>query len=153
MFTLVRLYIKTAIVFFLTGLAVGAWILLVQLRGTGQNERMGLLISAHAHLLLFGFVIMLIMGVAYWMFPRPAKDDFRYSPGLAQINYWIITIGTATRALGEISLYIAQCRVARWAVVIGAMTQIISGVVFSWNIWTRVRPIGSQHREKKGERF
>jgi hypothetical protein len=28
-------------------------------------------ITAHVHLLLVGFMLMIVMGVATWMFPRP----------------------------------------------------------------------------------
>lgn len=151
MFTIVRRYIKTALVFFMTGLALGGWILFLQLSGPPAN--LGALISAHTHLILFGFMVMLIMGIAYWMFPRPAKEDFRYSPRLSELNYWLITIGTVIRAVGEISMYIHPWDSAVFLVAVGAGAQLISGFIFSWNIWTRIRSIGSHHREAKGEKF
>lgn len=151
MYTLVRRYVKTALVFFLLGLALGFWILFLQF--WGSPGALGYLITAHTHLILFGFVIMLIMGVAYWMFPRPAKDDYRYSPNLAEVNYWLITLGTSIRAGGEVYMYIIGERYATYAVAAGSTLQLLAGLVFAYNIWTRVRPIGSQHRESKGEKF
>ena len=151
MFTIVRRYIKTSLVFFITGLALGGWILYLQWTGSAGN--LGVLISAHTHLILFGFMVMLIMGISYWMFPRPAKEDFRYSPRLSEINYWFITIGTTIRAAGEISMYIHAWDFAFFMVAFGAVAQLIAGFIFSWNIWTRIRSIGSYHREAKGEKF
>ncbi|VAX23093.1 hypothetical protein MNBD_NITROSPINAE03-582 [hydrothermal vent metagenome] len=151
MFTIVRRYIKTSLIFFLTGLLLGVWILYLRLAGSADN--LGVLISAHTHLILFGFMVMLIMGVAYWMFPRPAKEDFRYSPRLSEINYWFITTGTAIRAAGEISMYIYPWDHAVFLVAFGAGAQLIAGFIFSWNIWTRIRSVGSHHREAKGEKF
>lgn len=151
MFTLARRYVKTSFLFFLAGLLVGAWILI--LRAWGETPPSRALITAHTHLTLFGFVIILIMGVAYWMFPRPAKDDLRYSPDLAEVNYWLITAGTAVRAAGELSMAVAYQPWEKWLVLIGSAAQLAAGFTFVWNIWTRVRPIGSQHREKKGEKF
>ncbi len=151
MFTLVRRYIKTALLFFLAGLTLGAWILYLQIYGDTQN--IDALISAHTHLTLFGFMIMLIMGVAYWMFPRPAKDDYRYSPGLAEINYWFITAGTIVRASGEVWLYLSSGASPRWLIAAGGGAQLIAGFIFSWNIWSRIRSVGSHHREAKGEKF
>ncbi len=151
MYTLARLYIKTALLFFLSGLALGFWVLVLRLQG--EPAMMGVLISAHTHLVLFGFVIMLIMGVAYWMFPRPAKDDIRYSPKMAELNYWLITIGTVVRTFGELYYYMTAWKGAYALITIGAISQLLSGFVFSWNIWTRIRAIGSQHREAKGEKF
>lgn len=151
MFTLVRRYVKTSLFFFLAGLLLGVIILLLEMMGSPGASRA--LITAHTHLTLFGFVIMLIMGVAYWMFPRPAKDDLRYSPSVAEINYWLITVGTLMRSLGEISMAVSFHPAQRLIVLAGSALQLASGFIFVWNIWTRVRPIGSQHREAKGEKF
>lgn len=49
-----------------------------------------LFITAHVHLLLVGFMLMLVMGVATWMFPRPAGEDRRYRPELAETVYWVM---------------------------------------------------------------
>jgi cbb3-type cytochrome oxidase subunit 1 len=152
MFTLARRYVKTALINFVAGLLLGAWILLA--RAMGLKRPLGPLISAHTHLLLYGFVIILIMGVAYWMFPRPAKEDLRYSPHMAEINYWLAAIGTAVRASGELAEYLLSPGPAWLALVVaGSLLQIIGGLLFAWNIWSRVRPIGSQFREAKGDKF
>jgi len=151
MFTIVRRYIKTSLIFFIAGLMLGG--LILYLRLTGSTDNLGILISAHTHLILFGFMVTLIMGVAYWMFPRPAKDDFRYSPRLSEINYWLITIGTAIRAVGEILMYAHPEGYAVFLVTVGAVAQLVAGFIFSWNIWTRIRSVGSHHREAKGEKF
>ncbi|MBI3458368.1 MAG: hypothetical protein HY002_21565 [Candidatus Rokubacteria bacterium] len=80
---LIRRYIKTSFVFLFLGLALGAYATVeVNIRGRGVPWP---LVSAHVHLLLVGFVLMLIFGVATWMFPRPGKDDGRYRPWLAEV--------------------------------------------------------------------
>ena len=150
MFTLVRRYIKTALIFFIAGLLIGGWATFLQITGRPVSHS---LVSAHTHLLLVGFMVMLIMGVAYWMFPRPAKDDYRYSPNLAAINYWLLTVGVVLRSVGEL---MASSTLWRGFIIIaafGALFQIIGGFIFAYNIWTRIRPVGSHLREAKGERF
>ena len=151
MYTLIRRYVKTSLIFFLLGLFLGAWILVLRISGGAAPS--AALISAHTHVLLFGFVIMLIMGVAYWMFPRPAKDDFRYSPNIAELNYWLITAGTVIRAAGELWMAVASNPAEIYLVAAGSALQMTAGVVFVWKVWSRIRPIGSQHREAKGEKF
>ncbi|MDH5477371.1 MAG: cbb3-type cytochrome c oxidase subunit I [Nitrospinota bacterium] len=152
MYTLVRRFVKTALVFFVAGLALGGWILVEM--AWGPSRALAPLISAHTHLLLFGFVIILIMGVAYWMFPRPAKEDLRYSPHMAEINYWLATVGTATRTIGDIMNYFSFLNgISMTLVFLGSFLQIAAGLLFAWNIWSRVRPIGSQHREARGDKF
>jgi hypothetical protein len=83
---LVRLYIKTSFVFLLLGLVLGGYItVVVNLAGRAVPWP---LITAHVHLLLVGFMLTLVSGVATWMFPRPARDDGRYRPWLAWLVYW-----------------------------------------------------------------
>lgn len=150
MFELARRYVKTSLVYFTLGLLLGAWILVQQAAGGGTHPA---LVSAHTHLTLIGFMVTLIMGVAYWMFPRPAKEDMRYSPSMAEVNYWLITVGTGARFAGETAQAVHQ-HPAEWVVIIaGAAMQIVAGFIFVWNIWTRIRSVGSQIREARGEKF
>lgn len=150
MFGLARRYVKTALVYFALGLLLGASLLVQQALGNGANPAV---VSAHTHLTLIGFMVTLIMGVAYWMFPRPAKEDMRYSPSMAEINYWLITIGTGARFAGEMAQAFHR-HPAEWVVIMaGAAMQVVAGFIFVWNIWTRIRAVGSQIRESKGEKF
>src|SRR5512145_1420527 len=97
---LIRRYIKTSFVFLVLGLLLGGYLVVGEfLLGTYPSR---LLITAHVHLLLVGFMLMIVMGVATWMFPRPARDDARYRPGLAETVYWVMTCATALRAAAEI---------------------------------------------------
>jgi hypothetical protein len=101
---------------------------------------------------------MMIMGVALWLFPRPDKSDAQYNPRLAATAYWLITIGTAVRVGGEVmrsSLFDMNIS-AMWlriAIVAAGFLQAIAIGVFFFTMWTRIRPVGSQAREAKGERF
>lgn len=83
---LIRRYIKTSFVFLVAGLLLGGYILYREFVSGVYPPR--LVITAHVHLLLVGFMLMLVMGVATWMFPRPARDDRRYRPELAEANMW-----------------------------------------------------------------
>jgi len=100
------------------------------------------LITAHTHLLLVGFMLMLVFGVATWMFPRPARDDARYRPGLAWLVYWLLTVSTAVRALGELGAAVTGSRGALLA-GLGGLGQVAAALVFVLNMWTRVRMPGS----------
>ena len=39
--------------------------------------------------------MMMILGVALWMFPRPAKGDTQYKPAVAEASYWLADRGNA----------------------------------------------------------
>jgi hypothetical protein len=136
---LIRLYVKTSFVFLLLGVALGGYIAIeVNLLGRGVPWP---LITAHTHLVLVGFMLTLVFGVATWMFPRPARDDARYRPGLAWVVYWVLTLSTAVRALGELSAAVTGGRGSPLAAV-GGLGQLAAAILFVVNMWTRVRMPG-----------
>lgn len=110
-------------------------------------------ISAHTHALLVGFVMMMILGVALWLFPRPEKGDVRYQPALVEAAYWLLTLGTVIRTVGELLRPTVAARWLSWVVVVSGFAQIAAVVVFFYTMWPRVRGVGSPAREAKGERF
>jgi cbb3-type cytochrome oxidase subunit 1 len=135
----VRLYVKTSFVFLLLGLALGGYIT-VQVNLVGRGVPWPL-ITAHVHLVLVGFMLMLVFGVATWMFPRPARDDGRYRPELAQAVYWLLTASTIVRTLGELAAAATWTRGSVLAAV-GGLGQLAAALVFVINMWTRVRMPG-----------
>ena len=151
MYSLVRRFLKTGVAFLGVGLAIGAWIIVRrELAGVFPSPYLA---SAHTHAILVGFVMSMILGVALWMFPRPEKDDTRYSPRLAEVAYWLLTTGTAGRVAGEVLRQTSNGLWLRWLVVLCGLLQVAGIGVFFFTMWTRIRPVGSQHREAKGERF
>ena len=134
---LVRRYIKTSFLFLVAGLVLGGYIIVAEFVAGAYPPR--LLITAHAHLLLVGFMLMIVMGVATWMFPRPAKDDARYRPELAEAVYWVMTVGTTMRAGSEIGLALTGAGPLRMAVAVGGLAQLAGAALFVVNMWWRVR--------------
>ena len=134
---LVRRYIKTSFVFLLTGLMLGSWIIVGQFVFGAFPSR--LFITAHAHLLLVGFMLMIVMGVATWMFPRPARDNARYRPELAEAVYWIMTAATALRATAEMAGAFTSAPGLRLAIAAGGLGQFLGTALFVVNMWSRVR--------------
>ena len=134
---LIRRYIKTSFIFLVAGLALGAYIVVAQFGFDAYPPR--LLITAHAHLLLVGFMLMMVMGVATWMFPRPARDDTRYRPELAEAVYWVMTVATGLRALGEVLVALVGALGLRWLIALGGLGQLAGAALFVLNMWGRVR--------------
>lgn len=151
MHSLVRRYIKTAVGFLLVGLTIGGW-MIVEREVVGRYPN-PYEISAHTHAIFVGFVMMMIQGVALWLFPRPARGDTRYRPALAVAAYWLVAGGTAVRVCGELARTLLASIWLRWGVVTGGFAQIAGLVVFFYTLWPRIRAAGSQTREANGERF
>lgn len=151
MHSLVRRYIKTAVAFLAVGLAIGGWMIV-------RRELFGrypapYVVSAHTHALFVGFVMMMILGVALWLFPRPEKDDERYSPRVANAAYWLLTTATTVRVVGELLRTGLDGLWLRLTVAAAGLAQLAGILLFFHTIWTRIRPVGSQAREARGERF
>jgi len=151
MFTTVRYFIKTSLSFLVLGILTGLYMSFAKyIYQTGYTPE---LISAHTHVILIGSVMMMIMGVALWFFPRPEKEDKRYNPNLILFTYWIMTIATALRFIFQI---ISSFYFIAWvniAIAIFSSLQVVAMILFFYSIWGRIRAVGSQNREAKGERF
>ncbi len=151
MHSLVRRYLKTGIAFLALGLAMGVWMMADrELRQRGPSPYV---VSAHTHAILVGFVMMMILGVALWLFPRPAKDDARYSPRAASVAYWLVTVGTASRIAAELARQESSALWLRTVVLVAGLLQVAGIAAFFHTMWSRIRPLGSQMREAQGERF
>lgn len=151
MYTLVRRFIKTGIGFLFAGLVLGLYLLV-------RRELLGVwpepyLVSAHAHAVLVGFVMFLILGVALWLFPRPEKGDTRYRPERVEAAYWVLLAATLARFGAESARAWTAAPWLGWVVVLGGLGQVLGLGLYFWAMWTRIRPVGSHLREKNGERF
>jgi heme/copper-type cytochrome/quinol oxidase subunit 1 len=148
---IVRRFIKTGIFFLAAGLLLGL-LLMVQRELLGRWPH-PYLVSAHTHALFSGFVMFLILGVALWLFPRPGKEDSRYRPERIAAAYWILLAGTFSRVGGEIARGLTGPAWLAWLVLAGGALQVLGFAVYFWTMWSRIRPVGSQLRESRGERF
>ena len=92
--------------------------------------------------------MMMIMGVALWMFPRPATDDTQFDPRLAGAAYWCMTLGTASRVAGELARPLSGAAAVRGIVVLGGVAQAAGLGLFFWTMWTRIRGRPEDDRAK-----
>jgi cbb3-type cytochrome oxidase subunit 1 len=112
------------------------------------------LVSAHTHLILLGSVMMMIMGVALWFFPRPEKEDSLYKPELILACYYIMTVSTAVRFAAQvISSVIIPNEALKLVLLLSALGQLVGLIIFFISMWGRIRSVGSHIRESKGEKF
>ena len=151
MHSLVRRYLKTGVGFLALGLGLGLWMMAD--RELRQHFPSPYLVSAHTHAVFVGFVMMMILGVALWLFPRPAKDDTRYSPRVANAAYWLVACGTGGRVTGELARQVSSAPWLRAGTLLTGVLQVAGLALFFYTMWSRIRPLGSQTREAQGERF
>lgn len=151
MFSTVRYFIKTSVIFLTIGIITGLYMAIAKyVFNSGYTQE---LISAHTHLILVGSVMMMIMGVALWFFPRAEKDDRRYNPTSILISYWIMTIGTSFRFIFQVIANFVYARWIHYLIALSSSLQVIAMILFFYSMWGRIRPVGSHIREAKGEKF
>jgi uncharacterized protein involved in response to NO len=134
---LVRLYLRTAFVFLALGLVGGLWISF-QLTTDGQVSH-GMIV-AHVHLLLVGFLVMMIVGTALWLFPRSGRGQpIGPYPNLVGFAYALLAAGTAIRAVTE--FLDQQLTAPVWGYVrLAASTAQVAGILIGIvALWGRVR--------------
>jgi len=150
-FSTVRYFVKTSIVFLIIGILSGLYMSLA--KNVFHTPFGPELVSAHAHIILVGSVMMMIMGVALWFFPRAEKDDKKYNPALILVTYWLMTISTALRFTFQAVAGFVYIDWVNFMITITSAFQVLAILIFFFSMWGRIRPVGSQYREAKGERF
>lgn len=128
--TVVRWYVKTAMLYLAASLALGVWI------ATGRGGQWG---PTYLHLFLVGWVTQLIFGVAIWMLPTLSKAHPRGYEGLNWAVYGLLNVGLVLRAVAEPLLAGGRTMVLGALLVLAALAQWLAGVLFVLNAWGRVR--------------
>lgn len=134
--TLSRWCVRAALAYLVSGMAMGSWMLIVQARrGYGPGAPWPAL---HAHLLLVGFLLLLIFGVAFWMFPKVGGR--RGGRDLGWVAFGLLNAGLLLRVLAE-PLADRGRGAQAWDVLLGiaAVLPALAAVVFAIAIWPRVR--------------
>jgi hypothetical protein len=88
-------------------------------------------------------MVMIVMGVATWMFPRPSAESRRYRPALADAVYWIVTVSTAMRAVAELTAPFTASPALRLVIAAAGLGQLLGAALFVVNMWSRVRMPGA----------
>lgn len=127
-------FVRIALVCLGAGFTLGA--LLLANKGTGFAPSLWRWLPVHLELLLVGWFVQLVMGVAYWIFPRfgltPAargRESLAWlALALLNTGIWLVCVGVL---------------VDRPALaLVGRMTELAAAGAMASNIWTRTRASG-----------
>lgn len=134
---LTRLFIKTSLVYFVIALLVGV-ILALQAAGVLPSGFSGLM-PVYFHLFMVGWITQLIIGIAFWMFPKFTQEKPRASDELAWATYILLNAGLVLRSISESLLKFGA--LWGWILVLAAVLMWLGGVAFVINTWMRVKVI------------
>ncbi|MBX3055305.1 MAG: hypothetical protein KF770_02435 [Anaerolineae bacterium] len=122
--------VRAAFIYLLLGFTVG--VLLLAHKGLPLHPALWRWLLAHIEFLLFGWVVQLTMGMAFWILPRYWQRSRRSKPGYAFIAFillnlgiWLVVAGTTFRA-------------GAWVVLAGRLVEVGAVLLFALHTWKRI---------------
>jgi hypothetical protein len=134
--TLSILFIRTAFIYFLTGISLGT--LLLVNKAYPFDYRIWQLLPVHFHILFQGWILQLVFGVSFWIMPKFFGNNYGRSQ-IAWLSYLFLNCGLILL----IGLHIARILALPvnsyfiWPGILIYMG-ILSYVVYAWS---RVKPV------------
>lgn len=140
-------FVRAAWTWFLVGLATGA--LLTAAKIGWLSPRLLGLRAAHIHVLLLGWAVQWVFGIAFWIYPAFGSERTGPGPSRAMAACWgLLNGGVLVRACGEAAF---DCGVAReagaWGLALGSAAQLAAAAIFVAVIRGRIRGPGWIRRE------
>jgi hypothetical protein len=132
-----RLFIKTSLLYLVAAFFAGLGLALRPLLDLPVIARG--LSPVYFHLFMVGWVMQLMVGVAYWMFPKWSKARPRGHDGLALATFWLLNTGLLVRVVAEPAQTVSAWPGWGWLIVAAATLQWLAGLAFVANTWPRVK--------------
>jgi hypothetical protein len=129
-----RWYIRTSLLYFVASLLIG---IPLSLRASlSLPPVFGTMAPAYFHLFLVGWIMQLIFGVIFWLFPKPAGKLFAWEPA-AWGSWGLLNCGLLLRAVAEPLATRQPGSPWGWALVISALLQWLAGLALIVIVWPR----------------
>ncbi len=123
--------IRASLVHLLAGALLGAAYLAFKAVGWPPSAASGL--PAHQEALLVGWMVQLVIGVAFYILPRPPGTDLGEAGRLMWLVFWLLNLGVLVAALG------GDPALPSWLVLVGRLAESAAVVLFARHAWFRQR--------------
>lgn len=128
-------FIRTGLIYLALGFTLGG--LMLFNKGVPVMPAFWSLLPAHIELLLIGWTIQLILGVAFWILPRFSRAPARGKEELAWVSYLMINTGIWVEILSPLSQNLA------WLPLLGRLLEAGAALVFALYAWPRIKATGA----------
>lgn len=91
------------------------------------------------HLFVVGWITQLIIGVAYWMFPKITKDNPRGDERFGWMIFVLLNVGLLLRLVFEPLLMLDPEQPFGWTLVTSGVCQLLAGWGVVIALWPRVK--------------
>lgn len=131
--------IRCALIYLATGFTFGG--LLLANKGVTASPAISpiiwQLLPAHMEFLLVGWMVQLVLGMAFWILPRFSLEPKRGNVSLAWLSFGLLNLGIWLA--GFAPLFGAQA----WLLFAGRAAQAGAALAFAAHAWPRVKPAGA----------
>lgn len=97
------IFIKTSFIYLLIGSILG--FLLLSNKAYNFDSKIWSLLPIHIDILIFGWFLQFIFGVAFWIMPRFTDKNSYGNEKLVLISYILINIGILTKTIYKYGLF------------------------------------------------
>lgn len=127
----VRWFLRSAVIWLAAGLLMGMWM-------GAHPERTAMLRAAHLHALLPGFVLMMIFGVGYHVFPRFSGRGVPWARG-PMVHVVLTNLGLIGVVTGFL-LRIFEPGLAAILIPAGGTLILLGAALFIHAVWRLTEP-------------
>ena len=120
---LTRWFIKAGLLYFVLALMTG--VLYQARREIDLPSWVSMLNPVYIHLLAVGWITQLIIGVAYWMFPKFTKAQPRGSEALGWATFILLNVGLILRVIGEPRVTMRSEPSLGWMLAVSAVLPVL----------------------------
>ncbi len=129
-----RWCVRFALVYLVVGMGLGSWMLIEQAREVPVGSALPVL---HVHILLVGFLLLLVIGIAHWMFPR--VQGARPGRTGGWIAFGLVNLGLVMRVIAEPEVDAGGGGAWRWVLGASAVLPTLGIAVFAVTLAPRIR--------------
>lgn len=122
--------IRSSLLYLAAGFVIGG--LLLFSKATGLFRIIWLILPIHIEFVVFGWILQLTLGVAYWIFPRYIEGKPRGNPALAWLIFGLMNAGILLQT-AHIVLWLPG-----WTSLLARILELGSVVAFVALHWNRV---------------
>jgi heme/copper-type cytochrome/quinol oxidase subunit 1 len=124
-------FIRASLVYLVLGFTWGA--LMLFHKGIPLHPLVWRLFPSHIELVLFGWTVQLVIGVAYWILPRYPQPPKRGRPGPVWFAFWSLNLGICLTLVGLFSPG------AAWIGPASSLAKFGSILAFAVHAWPRFK--------------
>lgn len=126
--------VRSSLIYMGIGFLLGAMIL--HHKGIPIYDWTWQLLPSHIELMIFGWTMQFVMGIAFFILPRFSDQDNRYGPEyLGWWSFYLLNGGVCLSA-------IAQSFEIEAFILSGRLLVLLAVVTYTMMIWQRIKPLG-----------